>query len=233
MALNLSNSMELDDFERELIEVQAQRSQGWRDARCGKFTASEIYKLLSEPRSKAAREAGEWSDTAMTYIQTKVGEELTGQIHESSAAYPLVWGEEQEEGAKTFFTTKTGLTVKPAGFVPFTPHSGGSPDGYANGGIVEFKCPYNSANHVEYLQWNSSFEIKLYKPEYWYQMQANMMFTKLAVCYFVSYDPRMIKDEYKMKMLEVRANTEDQQAIADKIEKAIKTKLEILETIKP
>ena len=36
-----------------------QGSEQWLQARKGRFTSSQIYKLMTEPRTKAAREAGE------------------------------------------------------------------------------------------------------------------------------------------------------------------------------
>lgn len=221
----------MDQFEKELIEAQEQRSQAWRDARAGKFTASEIWKLLTEPRTKAAKEAGEWSETAMTYIKTKVAEELTGQVHETGPAYPVVWGEEQEENAKAFFETRTGKTIKKAGFIAFTDHSGATPDGYIEEAVAEIKCPYNSANHVEYLIWRTWVDLKENKPEYWFQMQTEMLFAKKNMGYFISFDPRMIKDEHKLKIIEVFPLIDDQQLILERIEKAIKTKIDIISCI--
>lgn len=221
----------MDQFERELIEAQEQRSQGWRDARAGKFTGSEVWKLLTDPRSKAAKEAGEWSETAMTYIKTKVAEELTGLVHETGPAYPVVWGEEQEEHAKAFFETVTGKTIKKAGFIAFTEHSGVTPDGYVDESVCEIKCPYNSTNHVEYLTWRSYHDIRESKPEYWYQMQTEMMFAKKNSGLFISFDPRMIKDEHKLKILEVFPVVEDQQLILERIERAIKTKIQIISSL--
>lgn len=221
----------MDQFEKELIEAQEQRSTQWRDARAGKFTGSEIWRLMGEPKTKAAKEAGEWSDTAMTYIKTKVAEELTGQVHETGPAYPLVWGEEQEENAKAFYKTMYGQEIKKAGFIAFTDHSGCTPDGYVLDSVVELKAPYNSANHVEYLTWKSYLDLKDIKPEYWFQIQTEILYTKKPKGLFISYDPRMILDEHKMKIIEVYPDIDDQQKILDRIERAIKTKLSIIEDI--
>jgi hypothetical protein len=221
----------MDQFEKELIEAQEQRSNQWRDARVGKFTGSEVWKLLTEPRTKAAKEAGDWSDTAMTYIKTKVGEELTGMIHETGPAYPLVWGEEQEENAKNFYETRFEQKIRKAGFIAFTDHSGCTPDGYVGNSVVELKCPYNSTNHVEYLTWQNYLDLKDNKPEYWYQIQTEMLFAKMNKGLFISFDPRMIKDEHKMKVIDVFPDVDDQQLILDRIEKAIKTKISIIENL--
>lgn len=221
---------DMDQFDRELAEAAQQRSQAWRDIRAGKFTASEIWKLMGDPRSKAAKEAGEWSETAQTYINTKVAEELTGQVHQASSAYPMVWGEDTEPLAKEHFTIITGKEVKHSGFKIFNLHAGGSPDGFVDDGLIEIKCPFNSGNHVEYLKLVKGIEIRESYPEYWWQMQANLLFNSKNLCYFAAFDPRF-PEAQKMKIVEVHAHPEDQNRMAVRLHKAIDTKLEILKLI--
>jgi len=216
----------MDDFERELLEAQEQRSQAWRDARCGKFTASEIWKLMVNPRGKK-----DWSDTALTYIKTKVAEEITGLVHQASPAYPLVWGEEQEPFAKEFLKIKYGYEITKAGFLAFTDHSGGTPDGYIDGKVLEIKCPYNSANHIEYMMLETAEVLLDFKPENYYQCQANMLFAKKDKCLLVSYDGRFPDDKI-IKRLEFYANPEIQNLILQRLEGAIEMKLELLKRFK-
>jgi hypothetical protein len=220
----------LDAFEIELAEAAQQRSQAWRDIRAGKFTASENYKLMGEPRSKAAREAGEWSDTAMTYINTKVAEEMTGQVHQNSAAYPMVWGEDMEPLAKEHFTKVTGEEVRYSGFKMFNPHAGGSPDGFVWDALIEIKCPFNSANHIEYLKLLKGIEIKEAYPEYWWQMQTNMLFNDMDRCYFVAFDPRF-PEKQKMKIVEVYKDVDDQMRFVKKLTLAIEEKLRLIKLL--
>jgi len=223
----------MDDFERELIESSAQRSEVWRDARCGKFTASEIWKLMGEPRSKAAREAGGWTDTAMTYIESKVCEELTGFVHESSPAYPLVWGEEQEPNAKALFEELQKVKIQHAGFIPFTDHAGGSPDGFIyDNAIAEVKCPFVPTNQIKYLRIRYWEDLLEGWPEYFWQCQANMLFTKRQECYFITYDPRFRSDRHRLFWFVMRALPEYQNQILFKLELAIKEKIKILELLK-
>lgn len=222
----------LDAFDLELAEAHGQRTQEWKDIRAGKFTASEIYKLLTEPRAKADREAGIWSQGAMTYIVTKVAEELTGQVHTSSSAAPLVWGEEMEPQAKDFFTKVTGHEIAHCGFKLFNEHSGGSSDGMVDdGSLIEIKAPYNSANQVEYLNLKKGIEIAWAYPEYWWQMQANMLFNNVSKTYFVTYDPRFISTNHKMKVLDVYANVDDQDLLLKKLTKAIDEKIKIVKSL--
>lgn len=223
----------MDEFDLALLEASEQRDEVWRDARCGKFTASEIWKLMGDPRSKADKEAGNWSDTALTYIHTKVAEDLTGQMRQNSNAYPLVWGEEQEPLAKQVLENKKGLKVTKCSFIPFTDHSGGSPDGLiGENAILEIKCPYNSANQIEYLLVKDVNDIKKVWPEYYWQCQMNMLFAKRTHCYFVTYDPRFTNEKHVLRVIEFDANPEDQNICLLRIEKAIETKLEILNSLK-
>jgi len=218
----------MDDFTKELLEAQEQRSQGWRDARAGKFTASEIWKLMTNPRTKSK----DWSETAITYIETKVGEEITGLVHQESNAYPLVWGEEQEPIAKEVFKIKKGIEIKRAGFVPFTDHSGGTPDGYINDDIVvEIKCPYNSATFVSYLQLNSMEDVHDNFPKIFWQLQANMVFSKREKGLFIAYDPRF-PDDRQIKTIEFERHEVAQMELLDRLERAIEKKLELLKLLK-
>src|SRR5688572_2285730 len=220
----------LDDFDLELAEAHGQRTQEWKDIRCGKFTASEIFKLMGDPRSKEAREAGEWSDAATTYINTKVAEELTGQIHENATANSLQWGIDMEPLAKEHFTLITGKQVEYAGFKIYNAHAGGSSDGHVGDSLLEIKCAFNSGNHIEYLKLKKGIEIRTEYPEYWWQMQANLLFNDKAMCYFVAFDPRF-PEKQKMKIVEVNAHKQDQEKIRQRIDKAILSKKALIESI--
>lgn len=223
----------MDEFEKALLEVSEQRDEVWRDARCGKFTASEIWKLMTEPQSKADKEAGNWSKTALTYIHTKVAEELTGQVHQNSNAYPLVWGEEQEPNAKVQLEMRTGLRVTKCTFIPFTDHSGGSPDGLiGDNSILEIKCPYNSSNQIEYLLVKDMADIKKVWPEYYWQCQMNMLFSNRSHTYFVTYDPRFTDEKHILRVIEFDAVPEDQDLCLKRLEKAIETKLAVIASLK-
>lgn len=221
----------MDDFDIELAEASEQRSKTWRDARCGKFTASEIYKLMTDPKSKADKEAGNFSVGAMTYIKTKVAEELTNLVHQESNAYPLVYGQDMEVNAKEYLRQVKGYEITEVGFVPFTDHAGGSPDGHiGEDEVLEIKCPFNSANHVEYLTWEKPEDMFDVKPEYYYQIQSNLLFSKRTIGRFVSYDPRM-PDSKKCFELIIPAHVGIQHNIASRLEKAIEKKLELLKLL--
>lgn len=219
-----------DFFESLLDEKTAsswidQRSPEWETVRIGRFTASEIWKLTVDPREKSKK----WSDTAMTYIQDKVAEVLTGQCKQQGYAFPLVWGIEKEPEAREKFIELTGFDVEPVGFFPFTQHSGGSPDGLVNSdAILEIKSPYDSGKQVDYLMINDQWDLKRYSREYYFQCQANMLFTGRELCHFVTYDPRMQNPKHILKHLQIKADKEAWDLLVDRIGKATEEKLKIL-----
>lgn len=226
------NIKEMDAFDIALAEASGQRTQAWRDIRAGKFTSSQMYRLMSDPRSKAAKEAGEFSEDGETYINQKVAEELTGQIHDTGTANSLEWGTDMEPMAKEHFTKVTGKEVSYAGFKLFTEYCGGSPDGYVNGepAIIEIKCAFNSGNHVEYLKLKKGIELQTEYPKIWWQVQANMKFTDMAMCYFIAFDPRF-PEKQKMKIVEVHAHKEDQDRMLVRLLRAIEVKIKLIESL--
>lgn len=220
----------LDAFDLELAEAHGQRTQQWHDIRAGKFTASCNWQLMGDPRSKEAKEAGEWSDQATTYINQKVAEEITGLVHESATASSLEWGTDMEPIAKEHFTKVTGKDVSYAGFKIYNQHAGGSVDGHVGDFLLETKCPYNSGNHVEYMKLKKGIELRTKFSKIWWQIQSNLLFNDKLMCYFVSFDPRF-PEKQKMKIVEVYAHKEDQEKLKGRIEKAIESKKKLIELL--
>jgi hypothetical protein len=109
----------LTDESKALTFVD-QNSPEWYQIRLGRFTSSEIWKLMVEPKTNADKEAGKLSETAMTYISEKVAEVMTGQAKQQGYAFPLVWGIEKEPEAVEHFEKVTGLETTPVGFYPWS-----------------------------------------------------------------------------------------------------------------
>jgi hypothetical protein len=197
--------------------LSLQKTQAWHDQRLGRFTASEVWKLFTQPRSKDAKANGELSETTKSYIMEKVAEELTGQAKEISAK-SLDWGNDNEEAAKKYFTELTGIEVKPASFVPFSIMSGGSPDGYIEeDSLLEIKCPFDSVVQLKYLSLKDQESLKQDFPENYWQCQANMLFAKKNKCVLAAYDPRMTEEKLKMKILVLTPDLGDQKRIVEKL----------------
>lgn len=120
-----------------------QGSEEWEQLRAGRFTSSEIWKIMEcgkRPMTKeelAARpKSGKGSSTTqvpdpskmgakgISYVNQKVAEVLTGQPKRPSYAYPLVYGKETEPEAVEFFEKKTGLICETIGFQTWGDHAG-------------------------------------------------------------------------------------------------------------
>lgn len=165
----------------------------WLSIREGKFTASEIHKLMGTPRNKSEY----LSDTAKTFVYEKASELLTG-IRKPIWGEALTWGTENEKEAFEFFQQHqdefyTYYGSETYTFIPYGEYSGYSPDALGSNCIVEIKNPFNSAIHLKnrLIKWSEDL-FKLH-PEYYWQMQLGMIASAVDFGYFVSYDKRMPK----------------------------------------
>jgi hypothetical protein len=176
-----------------------QGSPAWLEQRKYKFTSSNIYKLMSEPRAKADKEAGNLSDTAMTYIYEKAAEELGGYIPEAGG-HAIEWGETYEPLAKDWYERLMMAKIIETGFVQVNEFYGGSPDakvvlrGIAlieTEGALEIKCPHNSRIHIEHSLIDSADRFKSDFPDKYWQCMSHMDTLNVGFCDFVSFDPRI------------------------------------------
>jgi hypothetical protein len=195
----------------------------WEKMRLGKFTASEIHKLMVKGRGKDQY----FGQGAMTYIKSKVAEIITGERTPDVSSNAIEYGRSMEPEAFEVFNQLRpeagaihfGISVPE--FYPYGDFAGGSPDGFADpDAIIEIKCPYNSTNHIDHLLLTDETDLLVTCQEYYYQVQANMLFTGKSKAYFISYDPRVIQFEQRIKILELSADADVQIEINERIGKA-------------
>lgn len=244
----------MDALDMALAEASEQGSQNWIDIRAGRFTASEFYRLMKDGRRpmtpaelKMRPKSGPGSKAKMiedprcmnedtkSYIEEKVAETLTGIAKQKVFSFATQHGEDMEPiAAEEFSKFMGGIEYDILSFVPFGDHAGGSPDRKIKGKneIVEIKAPYNSVNQVKYLMLTDQWDLKRDFPEYYWQCQANLLFTKSDVCHFVTYDHRMKEDKHKIVHIEVFPKAEDFEYMGVKLGIAIKEKLDILNLLK-
>jgi putative phage-type endonuclease len=174
--------------------MMEQRTDDWFAARLGKVTASRVADVIV--KTKTGYGAGR-----ANYMADLVVERLTGQKASSFTNAAMEWGTEQEPNAKAAYAAKTGILVEDVGFIdhPTVAMSGASPDGLAEDGLVEIKCP-NTATHLEYI-----FDGKP-PQKYVTQMQWQMACAGKPWCDFVSYDPRLPE---RLQLLVVRVPRDD------------------------
>lgn len=183
--------------------------QQWKGERLGKFTASEIGKLMVKGRSKDQY----FGEGAMTYIESRAAEILTQEpATDLEGMKAIEWGNAHEPEAAELFNefmngNFTYYGKNNSKFFPYEPvkmWAGGSPDGLVpHEAVTEFKCPESSTQHIKHCRLKVGTDLKDIKPLYYAQVQFNMMSTDLPNGYFVSYDPRQLERNLRMKVLEV------------------------------
>lgn len=211
------------DFEyiESLGDVSSEINDDWQAQRLGKFTSSRIGDLMTSGRSKDKF----WGDTAMNYIYEKIAELMTGVPHYISESRAMEWGVEQEPYAIEKYNELSDVKAEHMGktFIQFNELCGGSPDAFVGeDGVLEVKCPYNSANHIK------TYITGEIDKGYMYQCQGNMLFTNRQWCDFVSYDPRM-PEEMQLKVIRIERDEDICNAILDRIQKASEEILKIQE----
>jgi len=181
-----------------------QRTYDWHRARLGNWTGSEIYKLMGRGRSKADT----FSETAKSYILKVLSErmlstdvveddELFGlYINQTSAwSKAMEWGIEHEDEARMLYEKKTGneVTAVPSIAHAAIEHYAASPDGIITRAdkVIEIKCPLPDT-YVKYrLMIGDADDLRAVKPEYFWQVMAEMDCTEAAACDFIVYNPFM------------------------------------------
>lgn len=163
-----------------ILETATQRDADWYAARIGKATASRFRDATAYLRS------GDPAQAQRDYVTELVVERLTQQPIQRYVTSAMQWGTEQEPAARAAYERATGISVEETGFVAHdTLLAGCSPDGLVDwDGLIEIKCPYNSAVHIETL-------LNGMPAEHTAQVQGQLWITGRQWCDFVSYDPRM------------------------------------------
>jgi putative phage-type endonuclease len=163
-----------------ILETADQRTDDWYAARCGKATASRFKDAIAALKSGAPAQA------QRDYLTELVVERLTQQPIQRFQNAAMTWGTEQEPAARAAYERVTGTSVEETGFIAHDILLAGcSPDGLVDwDGLVEIKCPWNTAVHIETL-------LNGMPDEHIPQVQGQMWITGRQWCDFVSYDPRM------------------------------------------
>jgi len=176
----------------------------WKEDKLGCFSASEIHKLFVSAKSGGSM----FGEGAMTYIFSKAAEILTGLFKEEYQFKATEWGHANEVDAKVMYEKVTRYQGEYFGsgnpkFFKKGKYAGCSPDWICDElkKGAQIKCHYNSAEHVKDLQIRNMADLKVKRKEYYHQVQMEMWVFNYASWDLVSYDPRMIEDKFKIKIL--------------------------------
>ncbi len=188
---------------------QLQRIESWYEKRKGKFTASEIIKILG------VRGLGE---TGKSYAIDKAIEQLFGEFEENFISFDMERGITTEPLAFAKFKEMKSLEfleVTNCGFFENCEHSGASPDGLvSDDAILEIKCPKSST----FFKLVATNEVDA---KYYAQMQMQMLSTNRNKAYFFNY---LIHEgtEYHHEII-----VERDEVIIDKIKERLQEVIEI------
>lgn len=195
-----------------------QRSSDWFDARKGRFTASDIHKLLG------VRGLGQ---TGESYIFEKAIEEVFGLDEEDTfvsndmqrgiTLEPLAFRKFKELKEFDF------LDVQETTFFSFGSHAGASPDGLVgNDAILEIKCP----RPTKFFNLVAK-GIEAIDKEYIAQMQMQMLCTNSVKAYFFNYI--IFNGKEMWHEIEVERDEKMIDLIKERIGQAIKIKQDFVQ----
>lgn len=231
-----------------------QRTSDWFLSRKGKLTASEIYILLANhkedmtekeleqfkkdnPKSRVRTKEVPFSQGTFSYLDGKVAELfmpdnafLEYMEDCSSRSRAMDWGTLMEDSARTRYQDETGNEVLDAPFIPFKgleKFAGGSPDGIIRtGGVIEIKCPFSPAVHLNHFLYEKAEDLKVDNLQYYCQLQYNMLCvehetgTEVSFGDFISYDPRTSRNK-QLKVLRIPKDEEIQHQLLERTQLAV------------
>ncbi len=194
-----------------------QRSNEWFDIRLGRFTASEIYKLMG------VKGLGE---TGKTYAIEKAIEVISGRNEDEIISQDLKRGIELESLAFNKFKEikfYEFLNVENTSFFEFGEHSGASPDGLvSNNSTLEIKCPRD----LKFFKIVADGKID---DNYIWQMQHQMLCAEKEQTYFFNYILNKGKEYWHEIVIPRDENKID--LIKERLSEAIEIKLNYIEKI--
>ena len=201
-----------------------QRSEEWYEIRRGKFTASNIHKLMG------VKGLGK---TGLTYIDEVVADMLSDESEDERFENKAMrWGADWEPVAAAWYAKAFSKELEERGFVLYSKDAGASPDRLIvdEKKGIEIKCPFNRANHLKHLKLNDASELKAECPEYYWQIMFNILCIDYESWDFVSFDPRY-REDLKLFAIEIKRNDEDCRLLEQRLGEAIDIKNNILKSI--
>ena len=189
-----------NDLNDILASQPTQHSLDWFRARLGKFTGSQVGRLMKSGRGKDEY----FGKDAISYITEVVAERMLNPsvvmmdelfeeylMQTTASSKTLAWGNDQEMNAKALYAKLRKVKITSCGAVELSKWFASSPDGLVleSNGVVEVKCPTPKV-HVEYMvNVHTAEDLKKVRPEYYWQCVAHMAVTGAEWCDWMSYCP--------------------------------------------
>lgn len=202
------------------MEQVQQRSVEWYQQRLGKFTASEITRLLGKLTTQAGKNAFE------SYCMEKAIESTYGMIEDNFTSFDMQRGIDQEPYAFDKLHEILSEQFKTLGKTPFLrygEHAGASPDGMIDlNDVAEIKCP-TAKNFFKYCLTGQVPD------NHYNQMQMQLLCTGGEVAYYFNYLTHMGEEYYQLT--KVQRDEESIALIKERLVMAIETKLQYIERL--
>ena len=161
-----------------------------------KISASQTSKIMTMPRSKKAKEAGELSEGAKTYCKTWLKEQLYTRRKSFSSKYTQK-GNEMEEASIEFIGEKLELFLMKNEQFYFNTHMQGTPDIILKDTIIDVKNSWDCFTFP-------LLETEVPEKAYWWQLQSYMYLTNrqhAKLIYVLSNAPEhIVESEAKRAM---------------------------------
>lgn len=203
-------------------ELPAQGTNEWHKLRLGNFNASRISELMTAGRKKDDI----FGKTALSYINEVATERLLSPdvISDDDLLYTYLelvspenrymrYGSEHEHEAREIYEMQHGVTVTEVSSImhPDIPFYSCSSDGLvvtSNSGI-EIKCPLPKT-FVDYRRnIHDAISLKEYKPEYYWQIQAQIDICDIDYVDLVVYCPFMAKPIHEARIIRCTADIDE------------------------
>lgn len=186
---------------KDIIAAQpTQHSLNWYRVRLGKFTGSQVGRLMKSGRGKDEY----FGKDAITYIKGRVAERMLNPsvvmhddlfeeylLQHTHTSNAMAWGNEQEMNARGIYAKTTFRNVTSCGAIEMLPYFASSPDGLClqDNGTIEIKCPDNDTHTLYLIDVHSAEDLKAVRPVYYWQCISHIMVTDAGWCDWVSYCP--------------------------------------------
>jgi hypothetical protein len=192
-----------------------QGAPAWFNLRRGRFTASEIHRLIC---SRSRLKKGELlSKGAKTFSRLKLGEIATGKRKENIETVDMRRGTELEPEARFKFECEHSLKVVTTGFFTFSDWLGCSTDGIViapnlapkyRKSVLEIKCA-GIEKHLHYCSCRNWKDIKEASPLLYWQLNCALFVTGLHRCWFVAYNPDVSAKYKHLKLFSLCLEADD------------------------
>lgn len=214
----------IHDIQAILDAQPTQHSLDWYRVRLGRFTGSQVGRLMKSGRGKDEV----FSKDALSYINEIVAERMLNPavvevddlfeeylMQTTASSKALAWGVDQELNARGMYVSMTGRKVTSCGAIKMYDYFADSPDGLCIGedGAIEIKCPSNTTHTIYLASIHDAESLKALKPDYYWQCMSHMTASGASWCDWMSYCP------FSKKPLHIVRLERDSHAIATMLDR--------------